>query len=101
MGRAGLFDGLADDSGEGSSEHSTGTAKKKAKTPKTPSALRLSKPDHTFSQLMHRFEEMDRHQAAADAREVRHSAAIQAASMCMPEVFKRPVKGVITLNTCL
>ena len=98
MRRAGLFDGLAYHSGEGSSEHSTGTAKKKAKTP---SASRLSKLDHTFSQLMHGFEEMDRHQAAADAREVRHSTAIHAASLCMPEVVKRPVKGVITLKTCL
>ena len=46
-----------------------------------------------FSQLMHKLEEMDRHQAAADARqaaaadrEVRHGAAIRAASICMPEV---------------
>ena len=76
MKSAGLFDGLTDDSGEDSSELSTGSAYKKAKTPKTPGASRLSKPDHTFSQLMHRLKEMDRHQAAADAREVSQNAAI-------------------------
>jgi hypothetical protein len=78
--RAGLFDGFDVDSYEASSEQSTGVATKKAKTPKTPGASRLSKPDHSFSQLMHRLEEMERHQTAADAREVRHSAAIQAKS---------------------
>ncbi|BDA44361.1 hypothetical protein COCOBI_18-1150 [Coccomyxa sp. Obi] len=68
----GLFDGLAEDSEEGSSEQSTGAANKKARTPKTPGASRLSKPDHSFSQLMHRLEESERHQAAADAREEAH-----------------------------
>ena len=72
MRGARLFAGLADDSlGEDSSEAST-DFRQRAKTLKRPLPARWSNTDRIVSQLMDRLAEMDRHQAARDAREVAH-----------------------------
>lgn len=72
-----LLAGLADDSsgedssGEDSSEAST-DFRQKAKTLRRPLPARRSNTDIMLSQLIGKVDELDRHQAAWDAREVRH-----------------------------
>ena len=76
----GPLDGLDDGSGEESSEQSA-NSRQKARTPKTPGASRLSKSDHSFSQMLHKLEEMDRRQTAQDALEVRHHHCYRSCSL--------------------
>ena len=70
-----MFQNVAEDSDDGSSDQPTVSSNKKAKTPKTPGASRLSKPDHSLSQVMNSFGEMKEHELAAEGRTVWHNAA--------------------------
>ncbi|CAL8460508.1 g37 [Coccomyxa elongata] len=56
--------------GAGSSGVSSGSGRKPRTATKTPQPSRLSKPDHSMSQLLHTFQDMERQQRDADAHAV-------------------------------
>ncbi|CAL5228043.1 g11107 [Coccomyxa viridis] len=66
---AGESAGAAHKSGESTSEQSCARVKKKARTSETTAASRVSQPDSLIALLMHKVEEMDQYDAAANARE--------------------------------
>ena len=75
---AGESAGAAHKSGASTSEQSCARVKKKARTSETTAASRVSQPDSLIALLMHKVEEMDQYDAAANAREVSHSRAMSA-----------------------
>lgn len=95
--------GAAEDSGEGTSEQLDEPVRKRAKMSETTAASRVSEPDPLFSVLMDKVEEMDRHDAAADAREVRYSSAMSAivpCILCPPQVDMKARQGPYSSDHC-
>jgi hypothetical protein len=56
--------------GAGSSGGSSGSGHRPRTAAKTPQPSRLSKADHSLSQFLHAFQDMERRQRAADAQAV-------------------------------
>jgi hypothetical protein len=56
--------------GAGSSGGSTGSGRMPRTAAKTPQPSRLSRPDHSLSQVLHAFQDLERQHRAADAQAV-------------------------------